>query len=635
MINLSGISKRFAHKLLYDDASVALKPGEKIGLIGANGSGKTTLMNIIAGVEQPDSGEVMTPRGFRVGYLEQEFVSPGDKTVIEEVKGAFFRNEVELQQINQQLAVETNAQALERLMNKYETLEHEFELKGGYDLEVNCRKVLSGLGFTEDMMSRRCSCFSGGQKMRIALAKLLVEPLDCILLDEPTNHLDLPAIVWLEEFLKNYPGLAVIISHDRCLLNNVVRKVLEISGRKFYTYDGNYDYYVEEKAHRIELIQKTVRLEQKERRKVERFIERFRYKNTRASMVQSRIKRLDQQQQTDIPVEETYIDFRFPPPERSGYEVAKMSGVSKSYGSHQVLNNIDFTLLRGEKVAFTGKNGTGKSTLLKIMCGEMEPDTGTVKLGTNVKIGYFSQFYTDQLDSERTVMEEVEKVSNGRSATEVRSILGRFFFSGEDVFKKVGVLSGGEKSRVLLARLFVSDNNVLVLDEPTNHLDMGTQSILLDALEEFEGTVCFVSHDRFFVNTLTTRLLYFDTDGITAYPGTLEEFLERKKEQEAVYSDTGKKENVRRDQKRQEAEERNQRYKMRKQYDIRIEEIEKRLEQLMLEETELEQKLADSASYKDENTIKEITARYSAVRSEIELLTIEWDQQSLEREKWI
>ncbi|RJP58715.1 MAG: ABC transporter ATP-binding protein [Candidatus Auribacter fodinae] len=636
MINLSGVSKRFGTKLLYENVSIALKPGEKIGLVGANGSGKSTLLNMVSGKITPDSGDVMLTRGFRIGFLEQEFESPGDKTVIEEVKGTFLKHEKVIQDLNEQMANTPDQQSLQQLMRKYEDVEHAFETRGGYDLEATCRKVLGGLGFSDEMMRRNCSQFSGGQKMRIALAKLLVEHLDCILLDEPTNHLDLPAIMWFEEYLKSYTGLIIMISHDRSLLNNVSNRIVEITGQQIYTYEGNYDYYIEEKAKRLELIQKAAKLEQKERMKIERFIERFRYKNTKASLVQSRVKQLEKRETTEIPLEEHFIDFKFPQPDRSGYEVVKLENITKSFGRTVVLEGFSGTFLRGEKIAVTGRNGTGKSTLLKIITGELEPDSGTVKKGMRVTIGYFSQFYAEQLDPNNTIMEEMDKLRGTKSPTDVRKILGRFFFSGDEVFKKIGVLSGGEKSRVLMAKLFLSDANMLILDEPTNHLDIGTQRVLLDALDDFTGTICFVSHDRHFINSIATRLIYFDTNLIDEYPGTLDEYLQSRQPDslEPKYASV-KVTNERKERKRQEAEERNQRFSIRKQYDDAIERIEEELESLMREENELTQKLADTSLYKNPDNARQVNERYQQVRDRIEILTSEWEKNSLEREKFL
>lgn len=635
MIQLINISKRFAEKVLYQNTSLTIKPSDRIGLVGSNGSGKTTLLNIIARCVSPDAGEIIISKGFRLGILEQEFKAK-HKTVIEEVKSILFSGEKDIEDLNAAISREKDPQKLAHLMRLYTELEHNFETKGGYDLEVNCKKILGGLGFSEEMMQRECSQFSGGQIMRISLAKLLAAPVDGILLDEPTNHLDLPSLLWFEDYLKTYPGLIIMISHDRTLLNNVVRKIVEISNRKITVYDGNYDQYVENKAKIGENLENTQKRLQKEREKTERFIERFRYKNTRASMVQSRIKKLEKESLIEVPQEEKHIEFHFPQPERSGYEVITLKAISKRYGQNDVLKDVDFSIKREEKVFMTGKNGTGKSTLLKIMADEITADGGSKKLGVNVTVGYFSQIHVEQLDSTKTIMEEMEKVRGTRTPTEVRKLLGQFFFTNDDVFKQIGSLSGGEKSRVLLARLILSPANLLLLDEPTNHLDMPTQKVLLDALDEFSGTLCVISHDRHLINSIATRLLYFDDEGIAEYPGTLDEFIEwRSNNRQHTQGAKEKSVSEYKEQKRKEAEDRNYRYKIRKELDNKIDVIEKMLEKLMDEETELTNQLADTSNYKNQDKIKQITKRYQAVKDEISRATEQWETLSLERENWL
>ena len=485
-------------------------------------------------------------------------------------------------------------------------------------------------------MYRKSTHFSGGQRMRIGLAKLLASPYDAILLDEPTNHLDLPSLLWFENYLRSYPGLIVIISHDQTLLNNIVNKVVEISNKKVTVYHGNYDQYREQKSLIIEQLEAAKKQYQRERKETERFIERFRYKNTKSKQVQSRIKNLEKTEKDfDIPKDESEIKFSFSQPERSGYEVAKVNSVSKSFGALKVLDNFSFELKRGEKVAITGKNGTGKSTLMKIMADIIAADSGSVKLGTNVKIGYFSQIHAEQLNLENSILDEMESIRGAKSTTDVRKLLGRFFFTGDDVFKKIGLLSGGEKSRVLLTRLLLSPSNFLLLDEPTNHLDIPSQTVIIEALKIFTGTVCFVSHDRYLINNVATRLLDFEEDGIHEYPGTYNEYKAWREQNilNAEPDDDEKSVNKRKEQKRQEAEERNLKYKKRKVYDEQIESIEIQLEELMDEESEIEQKLGDPLIYKNEDKAKYVTDRYKTVKQQIENLTHKWEELSIEREK--
>ena len=630
------ISKRFSHTLLYENCSFNLKSGERIGLVGANGCGKTTLLNIIAGAQSPDSGEIAVSKNFRIGILEQEFEVATNKTVLETVKESVFKNELDIDHLREKISAEKNPAQLEALLKIYSGLEAEFEASGGYNIENNCKKILSGLGITEEMMYRKSTHFSGGQRMRIGLAKLLASPFDAILLDEPTNHLDLPSLLWFENYLRSYPGLIVIISHDQTLLNNIVTKVVEISNRKITVYHGNYQKYREQKSLVIEQLESAKKQYERERKETERFIERFRYKNTKAKQVQSRLKNLEKTEQDfDIPKEESQIKFSFPQPERSGYEVVKVNRVDKRYGDIKVLENFSFEIKRGEKIAVTGKNGTGKSTLMKIMAGIIKADCGSVSLGTNVKVGYFSQIHAEQLNLNNTIIDEMESIRGARSTTDVRKLLGRFFFTGDDVFKKIAVLSGGEKSRVLLTRLLLSASNFLLLDEPTNHLDIPSQSVIIEALKNFTGTVCFVSHDRYLINNIATRLLDFEENGVCDYPGTYDEYKswQERNLSQSEFNDDQKAVNKRKEQKRQEAEERNLKYKKRKVYDERIAEIELKLETSMEEETELEQQLGDPDIYKDEDKAKYITDRYKTVKQQIENLTHKWEELSLEREK--
>ncbi|MCB1196510.1 ABC-F family ATP-binding cassette domain-containing protein, partial [bacterium] len=448
MITLSNITMQYGDKILYDKVSLTLKPGEKIGLVGANGSGKTTLFNIISRKIRPDKGDMTLTKNFRVGILEQEFSPDQNKTVLEEVNSYAVSLEKQIDELKHEISFNSNSPQLPALLSKYKILEHEFIVIGGYEAEYRAKEVLGGLGFTNEMFNRPCGKLSGGQRMRIGIARLLLEPYDAILLDEPTNHLDLPSLLWFEQFLQNYPGLVVMISHDRILLNKVVRKIIEISRQSLTVYDGNYDYYEQQKALLENKHESTIKRLEKERQKTERFIERFRAKNTKATQVQSRVKRLEKESPLEHLRQEKVIDFEFPQPERSGHEVVRLSKISKKYGENTVLDNFSVQITRGEKIAVTGKNGVGKSTLVKIMAGILSPDSGDKKIGVKVEVGYFSQIHIEQLESSNTIMDEMLKVRGERTPTDVRKVLGRFFFTGDDVDKTIGLLSGGEKSRL-------------------------------------------------------------------------------------------------------------------------------------------------------------------------------------------
>lgn len=534
MISIDNVYLQFLGREIFKGISFLVGEKDKIGLVGKNGAGKTTLLKIILGTQLPDSGQVTVPADISMGHLPQEIQVTSEKSVYEEAKTAYqhiLEIEKKIDHINHELATREDYES-EGYMK---TIEHLNELNdrlhilGGTTFEESIEKTLIGLGFERSDFSRPLTEFSGGWCMRVELAKILLQSPDVLLLDEPTNHLDIESIQWLEDFLANYKGAVVLISHDRAFLNNVTNRTIEISLGKIYDYPVPYSTFVELREERRQLQYAAYKNQQKMIEETERFIERFRYKATKADQVQSRIKQLEKMERIEIDEEDTSsLNIRFPDAPRAGSIVVEAEHLSKAYGENQVLTNIDMVIERGERIAFVGKNGEGKTTLSKIIVGQLD-HTGTLKLGHNVQIGYFAQNQETLLDGEKTVLQIIDDVAVGDIRTKIRDILGAFLFSGEDVDKKVKILSGGEKSRLALAQLLLKPHNLLVMDEPTNHLDMRSKDILKNALLNFNGSLIVVSHDREFLKGITNRLFEFKNRKIKEFRGDIFEFLEKKK----------------------------------------------------------------------------------------------------------
>jgi ATP-binding cassette subfamily F protein 3 len=531
MISINNLSIHFTGTDLFSNVSFQVNPKDRVGLVGKNGSGKTTLLNIIAGRLTPQQGVVVIPADASIGYLEQEMETGSTKPVFDEAISAFdemLKLEKRIQKLTAEIAERTDYESREynQLIHGLSEANERFQLIGGQSIEGETEKVLLGLGFLRSDFRRPVSEFSSGWQMRIELAKILLSKPDIILLDEPTNHLDIESIQWLEEFLVNYFGLVVLVSHDRAFLDNVTQRTIEIELGKIYDYRASYSNYVKMREERLARQIAEYNNQQNQVRQIERFVERFRYKNTKAKQVQSRIKMLDKMEEIEIEdFDRSAIFFRFPPAPRAGKVVLEGISLSKRYGVHEVLNNIDFAIINGDRVAFVGKNGEGKTTLSKIIVRELD-FTGTLKYGHNVQIGYFAQNQGDYLDPEKTVFETIDDVAVGDMRKQVRSLLGSFLFSGDTIDKKVKVLSGGEKSRLSLARLLLTPSNLLVLDEPTNHLDMQSKDILKNALLQYDGTLCVVSHDRDFLQGLTNKVYEFREKKIREHLGDIYDFLE-------------------------------------------------------------------------------------------------------------
>jgi ATP-binding cassette subfamily F protein 3 len=524
VISVEGISKSYGGQVLFRDLSWRIAERERIGLVGPNGAGKTTICRILAGVEDPDTGRVSHGRSVTVGYLPQEVAGAVAGSVLAEALAGFeqvWALERELEDIARALETEPS----DALTRRYGDVQHRFEALGGYRLETQAKAILTGLGFGADELTRPLVEFSGGWRMRAALARLLLLAPSLLLLDEPTNHLDLEALAWLESFLAGYDGTVVVVSHDRYFLNRMVTSIAELSAAGLTVYPGDYDDYLVEREARRELLEAQARNQAKRIEEIERFIERFRYKATKARQVQSRVKMLAKVERIEVPGASRRIHFKFPEPPRTGRRVATLTGLHKAYGDNVVYRGIDFAVERGDRVALVGENGAGKSTLLKILAGALPFDRGERALGPHVAVHYYAQHQLDALTPTNSALDEIIAAAPDLPHTRLRTILGAFLFSGDAVEKKVSVLSGGEKARLALAKMLVRPAALLCLDEPTNHLDLASREVLEDALALFPGTIVFISHDRYFINRIATSVLHVHHGVLTRYLGTYDDFL--------------------------------------------------------------------------------------------------------------
>src|ERR1700678_3927876 len=537
MIQLSAAGKRFGHKLLFENTDWLITPRDRVGLVGANGTGKSTLMKILAGLDTLDYGSLVVAKGTTAGYLPQDGLSLSGRTVFAECMTVFsdlHAMEREMETLTHRISELDHISAeYADVADRYHSLEHEFQTRGGYSIEADVGRVLMGLGFRKEDWERQTEEFSGGWQMRLALAKLLLQKPNLLLLDEPTNHLDLEARNWLEEYLHDYPYALVLISHDRYFLDVTVSKIAEIWNRRFWFYTGNYDKFLVQKTQRNEQLQAAYRNQRDRIEQLEVFINRFRYQATKAKQVQSRIKALEKIERIEVPPEEKTIHFSFPQPKPSGRIVAEFEGVAKTYtkadgSAKEVFSRVNFLIEKGDRIALVGINGAGKSTLIKLLAGTELPTTGEYRLGHNVQADYFAQDQYKELDPEARMIDDLGNASPGSTQTELRSLLGCFLFSEDDVFKKIGVLSGGERGRYALLRLLLHPANFLLLDEPTNYLDLRAKDVLLEALMEYTGTVVFVSHDRYFIDKLATRVFEIGDGKVEVYPGNYEDYLWRK-----------------------------------------------------------------------------------------------------------
>ncbi|MBL8565044.1 MAG: ABC-F family ATP-binding cassette domain-containing protein [Hyphomicrobiaceae bacterium] len=530
MIRLDGISKQNGHQILFIEASAVLNRGEKVGLVGPNGAGKTTLFRLIKGEDETDEGQVSVDRGITIGYFSQDVGEMSGRSAVAEVMdgaGPVSAVAAELADLEAAMADPDRADEMEEIIERYGEVQARFEELGGYALEGRAREVLAGLSFSQEMMDGDVGALSGGWKMRVALARILLMRPDVMLLDEPSNHLDLESLIWLEQFLKGYEGALLMTSHDREFMDRVVTKIIEIDGGALTSYSGGYEFYVQQRALADKQQQAQFERQQAMLAKEMRFIERFKARASHAAQVQSRVKTLEKIERVEPPRRRQTVIFDFPPAPRSGEDVATLKGVSKGYGTRAIYEDLTFQVRRRERWCVMGVNGAGKSTLLKLVAGATKPDEGTVQIGASVKMGYFAQHAMDLLDGEQTVFQSLEHEFPQAGQGALRTLAGCFGFSGDDVEKKCRVLSGGEKARLVMAQMLFDPPNFLVLDEPTNHLDLMTKEMLITALSQYEGAMLFVSHDRRFLAALSNRVLELTPEGLHQYGGGYTEYVER------------------------------------------------------------------------------------------------------------
>ena len=634
MIDLSNISLQFGGNYLFENINFKINSGDKISLVGANGTGKSSLLKIIYGTLHPESGKVFKQKNINIGYLPQENVTHKDKSLLQEALSAL-SGIVELRnkesEITLLLGQNPDEDSRMDLINQLGEVHHKLEELDSYTAESKVKKILLGLGFTEYDFERMTNEFSGGWQMRIALAKILISQNDLLLMDEPTNHLDIDSLEWLIDFLKNYQGALLIVSHDKHFINEVTNKTLEIYLNKFFRYNGNYDAYLKYKEERDKLVENQFIQQQKKIKETEKFIERFRYKATKAKQVQSRIKQLEKIDLIELPENKSEINIKFPEPPQSGKINIELNSISKSYGEKKIFENVNFKVNKGDKIAFVGSNGAGKTTLAKIIAGEITFNSGNRIIGHNTIISYYAQDVADNLNPDMDILEAIENISAEKTIGQLRSLLGAFLFSADDVFKKIGVLSGGEKSRVALAKILLTKSNFIILDEPTNHLDMSSKEVLLKALQNFSGSLILVSHDIDFLKPLVNKVVEIKNGQIREYPGGIEYYLQKREEylqQEQFSKKPEKDTSNRKDQKRYEAELRQKKYNATRDLTSKIKNLEKSITILEKRDKELKDILADPAVFNDHETAKEKTIEYNNLQKKLEQALNEWETLS-------
>lgn len=644
MISITNLSYYLGDRALYENASLHIKPKDKIGLIGLNGTGKSTLLHLIVGNYQPDAGHISKSGGCTIGFLNQDLLSyQSDDSILSVAMQAFERaNELQRQMDAVIHEMEVNYQ--DKLVDRLARLQEEFEALDGYSIQSKAEEILEGLGFSTADLQKPLRLFSGGWRMRVMLAKLLLQKPSLLMLDEPTNHLDLPSIQWVEKYVQSYENAVIVVSHDREFLDNVCDTMVEVSNQKLNYYGGNYSFYIEEKALRNEIQKGAYENQQAKIRQTERFIERFKAKATKAKQAQSRAKMLDRMDRVEAVVDENAkVHFRFQFTTQPGRHVLQLENVSKAYGEKEILKNTTISMERGDKIALIGANGKGKSTLLRVIAGT-EPIEGERRLGHNVLFTFYAQHQLESLNIEHTILEELKYANPTKSETECRTILGCFLFTGEDVFKKIKVLSGGEKSRVALAKVLVSEANFLLLDEPTNHLDMQSVNILIQALRQYEGSFVVVSHDRFFVEAIASKIWYIDNREVKEYPGTYQEYEwwqeERGEEQttkgkEAVMTSLASMNAIKTappTPATPPSKNGSSNGPALKQLQNKVNQLEKEIDELEKHKTELEVKLADEAIYSNPTKLAEINRQYAEIKQKIDKSTENWEQAVLEVE---
>ena len=653
MIQLSDLTKSFGDRTLLDHVTWQISDGDRVGLCGPNGAGKTTLLKMLGGLDEPDSGAVIKPADLSIGYLPQDGLTHAGRTVFEEASSAFqplLDMKAEMHDIEHKLGDAAVPQdEHDAMLVRYSELQDRFRLADGYSMDLRIGTVLRGLGFDSDDAARPCETFSGGWQMRIALAKLLLGRPNLLLLDEPTNHLDLEARNWLEEYLGSYPYAVILVSHDRYFLDAVVTRITDLNLRKLTDYVGNYSKYVAQRDAMLERLRQAKKDQDEEVARVKMFIDRFRYQATKAAQVQSRIKLLEKVVPIEVPPERKRIHFTFPTCRKSGRTVLELKHVRKAYGPLAVFKNLSLHIERGDRIALVGPNGSGKSTLMRMLSGEEAPDSGTRTVGHEVVIEYFAQDEATRLNPTLSVYETLESGSPNDMVPAIRNILGGFLFTGDDVYKKAGVLSGGERTRLAVARMLLRPSNTLLLDEPTNHLDLDSKDVLLEALEDYGGTLIFVSHDRYFVERLATKIIEVGHGEAVVYPGTYTEFLwskehhgesakiqapssklqkaskdQRQTSQAKVTDARSPQSGVRETRKREEAE-RRKRQRAAESLQQRIAELESRIAEREAQVKELEATMASPGFYENLEAAKPVTDKHQALMWEVGDLIAQWE----------
>jgi ATP-binding cassette subfamily F protein 3 len=644
MIQIEGLSRFYGNQDVFRDCDLHIGPSDRIGLVGPNGAGKTTLLRLILGEEQPNAGAIFKPKDLKIGYLPQSFINLKGKTVLGlllEAKGDLRSVQEELDETTRYLEGASEEGEISRLTERQGHLQQVFDHLGGYELEARAKAILLGLGFKGDHLHRPIETFSGGWTMRAAMARILLSDPNLVLLDEPTNHLDLESLVWMEDYLQNSPSALLLVSHDRVFLNNVVDRIVEIDRGRLISYTGNYSFYEREKAKRIEMEQAAYESQQERIRQIERFIERNRVRKDRAKQVQSRIKMLEKMERMEPPVLQQTVDFEFPPTPRAPKVLIELKNVSKSYDSQWVYDGISLSLQRGDRMALLGPNGAGKTTLMRILRGEVDFE-GDRRRAAGVRVGVFSQEQMDQLDSRRTVLDELQTVAGDLSRGRLRNMLAVFLFKGDDVFKRVSVLSGGEKSRLLLCKILVQPTNLLLLDEPTNHLDIPSREVLEQALCRYGGTIGLVTHDRHLINAVANRVLLIQDRKVETFPGNFDDFQSiwsKRVARSSVIRDGpleregegSKKKN--RDQKRAEAEWREGFYREVNPLRERLIELEERIEKGTVEMEEITRELAKEETCRNPQRLRELSEAYRRLKLQVAGWTGKWEVTALEIEE--
>lgn len=647
MLTISGLTKDFGGRTLFEDVALQVNREDRIGLVGPNGAGKTTLFTLILGQESPDAGTVGLQRGVTLGYLPQESAPAGNESVLE-LATAITPDMARLQHLlkswqSRHASGEAPSEAGHDDLGEFHLLQTQFDEIGGYLLESKAKRILSGLGFREKDFARPCLEMSGGWVMRAHLARLLVQEPDLLMLDEPTNHLDLDALLWFQEYLKTYSGAIVMISHDREFLNQLVHSVVEIRRAQLIRYRGNYEEYVAQRAANEEQLLAAYKNQQREIAHLMEFVDRFRAKNTKASQAQSKLKQINRMEKIEAPThDEARIKFQFPQPSRSGLKVITLANVHHAYGNNIVYHGLDFQAERGQRTVLVGPNGAGKSTLLKILAGVLEFQSGSRDLGHNVKSGYYGQYRVETLNPEHTVLEEGLATPQRVTEQFVRTVLGSFLFRGDDVFKKVSVLSGGEKSRLALVKLLLDPPNLLLMDEPTTHLDMASIDALINALGQYEGTLIFISHDVYFIRAMANHVVHVNAGRLTHYPGGYQYYLDKtaalseragltagREEKPREAAALGERPSVKaREQKRLEAEQRQARSRVRKEQQQVVHRLEKEIAELEKRQVELTADLENPETYQKPGRAGEINRELAGILKSLEARTAEWESEA-------